>query len=218
MTIDWQVVPLQFHFLQPAVDICGETRLTPFDPILNRHVPFFERISTEQLEALKIVHMEIARKHNASDIGRWCHSAMEGTLSEKKASSRILGILSVLDDLAAHHVSPFCDVPLELGEPTPWDSDESLQLPADLKYLIGPALHFSEQYPNEARMIHFLDEASQQECDLLAAIAQQVRIHGDWPKVLHWQREIGTKHVQYSQAIDKLFNLMDLCDLNFEAE
>lgn len=209
--------PKSFHYLRSAIEACGDTRIVPFDPILNRHVPFIERITPEQLDCLKHVHAEILRRNDDLSIATWCESMRNGSEEERKAAWRIGGILSVLYQLADREISPFCDTPLKEPEPQPLDETPGLKLPQELEYLIGPALHFGERYPSEMQMIRFFEEASPEECDQLAALAERVRQNDDWPKVLQWFQDIGTRNVPYHDDIDRLFNLMDLCDFDFES-
>ena len=214
----WDVVPERFRYLRQAVELCGETQIWPYDPALKRHVSFTERVTKEQLDCLVSVHGEILRKDDASDIHEWCRSVQNGTEVERGAVWGIEGILGVMELLAEQDVSPFCDAPLEPEAAVPMVEDPTLRLPEDLEYLVGPALHFGEQYCDELRMLRFSQEASGSECDTLAALAEQVRISGDWPRVLRWLNEVGDRSVRYSVEIDNLFHLMDMCDLKFEPD
>lgn len=91
-------------------------------------------------------------------------------------------------------------------------------MPEDLAYLVGPALHFGERYFDELRMLRFFEEASDSERDALAAVAERVRINRDWPRILRWLNEAGSKHVRYNWEVDNLFHLLDICDFGFEPE
>lgn len=212
----WDIVPERFHYLRKPVELCGETHIAYYDPVLQRHISFTERMTKEQLECLVSAYEEMVRNNDALAIYEWCRAAQHGSEEEKGACWYIGGILGVMVRLGEQDVSPFCDAPLELEDATPMDEDPSLKLPEDLEYLVGPALHFGERYCDELRMLRFVKEASRSECDTLAALAERVRIKGDWPRILAWLNEVGTRHVRYCREIDNLFHLMDMCDLDFE--
>lgn len=217
MDNDWDVIPQRFHYFRPAVQACGETRIAPFDHSLNRHVPFVERMTPEQFCCLTLLHAEIMQRDDALAITAWCESTLDGTQEEKNAAGRICGILSIIDQLAENEITPFCNAPLEKPEPKPFDETPELQLPHELEYLIGPALHFGERYQSELQMTRFFEEASPQERDQLAVLAKRVRQNDDWPKVLQWFQAVAARNVRYCHDIDRLFNLMDLCDFEFES-
>jgi hypothetical protein len=218
MAVDWEVVPERFRYLRPAVELCGETRILRYDPVLKRHISFIERATKEQLDCLASVHGEILRRGDASAIYEWCKSARHGAEEERNAAWQFGGILAALEQLADEDVSPFCDTPMGAETPSPLDEDERWRLPEDLEYLVGPALHFGERYSCELRMVHFFEEASKRECDELAALAERVRMNRDWTRILQWLNKVGARHVRYNGEINNLFNLMDLCDFKFEAE
>lgn len=218
MAVDWGVVPERFRYLREAVESCGETRILPYDPVLKRHVSFAERATKEQLDCLASVHGEILRKGDVAGIREWLNSARHGTEEERAASWQIGGILATLEQLADEDVPPFCDATFEAEDAAPMDEDDAWRLPEDLEYLVGPALHFGERYSCELRMVHFFEEASERECDELAALAERVRMNRDWTRILQWLNKVGARHVRYNGEINNLFNLMDLCDFKFEPE
>ncbi len=218
MAIDWEAVPERFRYLRQAVELCGETRVLPYDPVLKRHISFTERATNEQLDSLASVQSEIVKRDDFTALHNWCKTALHGTESERAASWRIGGILTVLQQLADQDIPPFFSVPCDAEDTAPMVEDEALKLPEDLEYLVGPALHFGEQYHDELRMLRFFEEASDLEQHELAALAERVRMNHDWPRVLQWLNEVGTRHVRYSWEIDNLFHLMDMCDFKFEPE
>lgn len=126
-------------------------------------------------------------------------------------------MLAVLQQLADQDIPPFCSVPCEVEDTALMVEDEAFRLPEDLKYLVGPALHFGEQYDDELRMLRFFEETSDLQHEL-AALAERVRLNHDWPRVLQWLNAVGSRHVRYSWEIDNLFHLMDMCEFKFEPE
>ena len=225
MAVNWDVVPESFHYLRQAVESCGETRILPYDPVLQRHVSFVERATKVQLDCLASVCAEVLRRGDLPDIRRWLRSAWNGTEAEKVVSCRIGGILAVIEQLGEKDVPPFCDVLLiaddedeDEGEDATATIDASLLLPEHLRYLIGPALYFNERYSDDVRASMFHRDASTHEKEWLASIAEQVRISNDWPRILQWLKDTGPKHVDFNWEIETLFNLMDLGDFRFEGE
>jgi len=215
--VDWSAVPERFHYFREVVESCGETRLIPYDPVRKRHVPFAERATGEQLRCLASIHSEVLRRDDLAALNEWLRFASRGSEAQKLAAWKVGGILIVLEHLADKEVSPFCDAPLV----TPMEEDreptgESLALPEDFKYLVGPALHFAERYSDDVRMLAFLDEASDEERRWLAAVAERVRLNGDWPRVLQWLTKAGPGHVSHNWEIETLFELMDVSDFGFE--
>lgn len=219
MSIYWSLVPSPFHYLRSTVEQCPEINgcmILPFDPVLKRHVFFEERATPEQLASLVAAHTEIVRNDDVPKIQAWCRDAQQGSEAEKEASSRILALLSFLGGLADREVSPFCDAPILLEDDSPPEDLDTL--PDSLRYLIGPALFFGERFQSEFQMVKFFEEASPQECEQLATLAERVRVANDWPKVFEWWREADKMRTRYATEIDRLFNLMDLCDLSFEGD
>ncbi|TWT34468.1 hypothetical protein Enr8_18770 [Blastopirellula retiformator] len=215
MDINWNEVPTRFHFFRPAIEACGETMVIPFDHKLQRHVPFWERATQRQLHELATLHAKLLENDNVADVHAWCKVVGLGTDGRHWAARRFRSLMSVLEQLGQADVSPFCDaLPV-------WPDDESADereetLPEELRYLIGPALHFGERYNCELQMVRFFEEASPEECDQLAQLAERIRRNQDWPRVWQWLRESDWKTSRYHSEIDQLFNLMDLCYFDFE--
>ncbi|MBP88717.1 MAG: hypothetical protein CMJ64_18725 [Planctomycetaceae bacterium] len=96
MEIRWERVPTEFHYLRRAVEACGETRVSEFDPIEGRHIAFFERASADQLQVLQQTKNVIERREDRHPIEQWCSQAESGRSSEKTAAWYIRGILLLL--------------------------------------------------------------------------------------------------------------------------
>lgn len=217
MTLVWEVVPTRLHYFRPAVEACVDAIVRRFDETLGRHVSFAERATREQLDLLAALQAEITQRADAHKIDAWRQAAFDGTQAEKEAAVQIGAIMAVLRQFAKNDVAPFCDAPL----PEPCQpADEALDdtLPDELQYLIAPALDFGGRYVDEGEMSRFSAVASTEEAERLAALAEKVRLCGDWPRIHAWFCASDRGKVRYGVEIDRLFNLIDLCDLPFEPE
>ena len=90
-----------------------------------------------------------------------------------------------------------------------------LRLPADLHYLIGPALrHGKYQWDDE--IFEFLDRASEAEMGELAVVAERVLWNSDYRRVLAFLDEYSIIENYESACLYYLFGVMDYADLKFD--
>jgi hypothetical protein len=92
---------------------------------------------------------------------------------------------------------------------------ELLKLPADMHYLIGPALRYG-QYQWDDDIFDFLDRASEAEMAELAALAERVLWNGDAPGVTAFLNEHPMTESDDVARLHYMFLMMDYSDLKFD--
>jgi hypothetical protein len=90
-----------------------------------------------------------------------------------------------------------------------------LRLPPDLQYLISPAMRYGK-YQWDHEIFEFLDSASEEEMEELAAIAERVLLNDDYPRVLAFLNEYPITGTRESACLYSLFGVMDYADLQFD--
>ena len=59
-------------------------------------------------------------------------------------------------------------------------------IPNELKYLIEPDIHFGKNYQFDGAVQWFVENAEESKFETLAALAERVRLSGDYPYMLRW--------------------------------
>jgi hypothetical protein len=215
---DWQVVPEWFHYFRNAVIACGETRVLRYDEALGRHVRFAECVTSEQLVHLTRVYEEVLQRGDLENLWDWLAEATIGSESEKMAAWRIAGVLIVLADLAEKGIDPFYRKLVSPSRPQPPMHGIGIlgRLPAELSYLIEPTLKYG-RYHSELAIIAFLNAATEDEMEELAALSERVRINGHYRDVLQFLNHFpSTQHDDKAWDLQSLFGVLDLAGFAFE--
>jgi hypothetical protein len=91
-----------------------------------------------------------------------------------------------------------------------------LQLPTDLHYLISPAMRYGSKCQWDHEIFEFLDNASEEEMDELATIAERVLLNDDFPRVHAFLNEYPIDKWNESACLYGLFGALDYGDLQFD--
>ncbi|TWU22863.1 hypothetical protein Pla52o_23920 [Novipirellula galeiformis] len=105
--VRWDRVPSEFHYLRDAVEACGETRVTLFDPTVRRHVPLIETASEEQLDFIRSAKDQVERREDRLQIEKWCENPAQKRPSVRTAIWHIQGMLFLFDQLDGHQLEVF---------------------------------------------------------------------------------------------------------------
>ncbi|MEM6798668.1 MAG: hypothetical protein AAF589_04070 [Planctomycetota bacterium] len=90
------------------------------------------------------------------------------------------------------------------------------ELPSELAYLAEPAMRYGvHQFDND--IDRFLSNASNEQLDELAALADRVKINDHYPEVNEWLDDHGIDKYKEAANLYFLFGIMDAADLDFES-
>jgi hypothetical protein len=227
--VNWELVPHNFQFLRKAVELCGNTRILPFDPIEHKHISFAERATDVQLKCLESVWREIVGKGTMVELQKWVDGGKNGSEAYRVTAWYIGGILGTLYDLAEMGIVPFAEASIFSGDPREMmgivplsaarrDSVVDADLPDGLEYLVEPARRFGERYVSESQMLLFVDEASDEEIELLAALSERIRTNCDFEQIMAWINSPRNASSPIKCDFDRLIHLMDICGFRFESD
>jgi hypothetical protein len=90
-----------------------------------------------------------------------------------------------------------------------------LNLPADMHYLIAPALRYGK-YIWDDEIFDFLNQASEAEMTELAAVAERVLWNDDYQRVNAFLDEHPMTETEEAARLYYLFLVMDYADLKFD--
>jgi hypothetical protein len=139
---------------------------------------FFNNINTQQLNELATAYELIDSRGDACKISHWIHYCFkhkhEVGYHESSFSSGVAVVLRLFGDLGEKNIPPFSSCRVGLIEEPPkkpnWDN-----LPAELEYLREPAERYGA-YGTSQELWTFLDNATEEEMELLARTAEQIRL------------------------------------------
>ena len=90
-----------------------------------------------------------------------------------------------------------------------------VHLPADLHYLIEPALRYG-RYQFDDEIFDFLDRATEDEMEELATVAKRVLLNDDFPRVNAFLKQYPITGSDEATRLYFLFGVMDYADLRFD--
>jgi hypothetical protein len=90
------------------------------------------------------------------------------------------------------------------------------QLPKDLHYLITPAMTYG-RYRFDDDIFRFLDEATAEQMDELASVAERVLRQNDYPRVLAFLDEHPITDSEEAARLYSLFGVLEYADLQFDS-
>lgn len=91
------------------------------------------------------------------------------------------------------------------------------ELPDELSYLVKPALKYG-RFQFDIEILDFLDSASGEQLDELAAVAERVRLNEHYPEVSRFLDEYPITDHEQSACLYFLFGVLDHADLTFESD
>ena len=207
MSLRWDRIPDKFHYLREAVETCGEdTRTRHYDDTVGRHVSFIEKATQKQLAAIRRAKEAVDRRQHRRVIEDWCEKMESGRPSEKAAAWGIAGILELISN-----------IPVEEDNLDESSAGERLlqSLPVALKYLHRPASMYGI-YQFDQDVDDFLDSATAEQRDDLAAVATRVRINNHYPIVLDFLSKHDIEDSSDCACLYFLFGLLDRAGLSFD--
>lgn len=89
------------------------------------------------------------------------------------------------------------------------------QLPADLHYLIYPAMRYGRHQFDDA-IFDFLAHATTDEMDELAALAERVLLNNDYPRVNSFLDDHPITDSEEAARLYFMFGVMDYAELQFD--
>lgn len=89
------------------------------------------------------------------------------------------------------------------------------ELPAELSYLVEPALDFG-RFQLDEHICNFLDSATPKQMEELASVAERVRLYDHYPAVNHFLDAHPITDHEQAARLYFLFSVMDHADLSFE--
>jgi hypothetical protein len=107
--VRWDRVPAEFHYLRDAVETCGETRVTLYDPTVGRHVSFIETATDEQLDLIRSAKDQVERREDRLQIEDWCENPVQKRPFVRTAVWHIQGLLFLFDQLDGHQLEALDD-------------------------------------------------------------------------------------------------------------
>ena len=90
------------------------------------------------------------------------------------------------------------------------------KLPPDLAYLAEPAMRYGvNQFDDD--IDRFLSNATNEQLDELAALAERVKINDHYPAVNNWLDDFEIDEHEEAANLYFLFGIMDAADLEFDS-
>ena len=130
-------LPPELHYIIPLAEKHGsDAPVAIFDPRLGRHVQYAETLSTNAIDALRNLYVEIRTKGHGPLINQWHHHQSETGTCPPETTWPVYGLLCLFAQLGDLGVSPFDDGAVRPTEPPQPELDWN-KLPAPLRYLAG---------------------------------------------------------------------------------
>lgn len=211
MSIEWSLVPNEFHYLRNQVlDQYGsDCRMAIFDKSLGRHVTVAQRLTAEEKQALAVVHDEICRRDDNFRIIDWVDSVPRES-ADKHLSAWILhGLLFLLADLAERKIEPFCQRPILIERPPPpldWST-----LPASLGFL-KEAVGRYQDLDREGKIIKWRSSASDADICELEQLGNQIKAN----QTAIWKWQESQRGTQEEFCVHWLGMILHLSGIDYE--
>lgn len=207
----WNVVPAQFHFLRPAVDACGETRVNHFNPELGRHESFLEKASPKQLATLTQAMADFEHREVGPEIQVWLANAEAGRPSEKDAAWRIRGVLMLFDILRDRESVEPDSSAVEVS--TYGERGILANLEDELLYLVLPAMLVRADTEMSARA--FIDHCSSMDLAILESAGNRVYANNHYPSVMDFLDRYPIEKYEEAAWLYFLFAALDYAEISF---
>jgi hypothetical protein len=217
IVIDWQCVPDRFRYFREAVEACGETRILPYSETLGRYIHFLDNVTDKQLVVLGRVYEKVLAQDDVEDLWDWLEDAEQGFEAENAAAWHVCGILMVFSELAERDKMPFSRERISPCRPRPPIQGIGVlaQLPEELSYLVAPALKYG-RYQFDQQMLEFLEHATADEMDELAAIAERVLLNDHYPEVSCFLDQYSIVDYEEASRLYFLFGVLDCAGFQFD--
>jgi len=88
-------------------------------------------------------------------------------------------------------------------------------LPEGLQYLLAPARRYGAEYPFEEDFDRFCRDATDEDWESLAALAEKMRSSGHYEILFPWLTEGAKRGLQDAEDVSALLGLMDAADMKF---
>jgi len=191
-------LPPELHYIIPLADVHGsDARVHDFDHQLGRHVSHGEKLSTDAIEPLRKLYIEIREKEHGELINRWHDEQSRKRTCPPETTFPVYGLLCLFAQLGELGIAPFNDGtvrPMEFPVALDWS-----KLPASLRYLAGYAEVYGG-YQFDDKILDFL------ECRMTAderAELQELnrRYQQDWAAIDRWLDEYRmTEHPEAARV------------------
>ncbi|MEM7456345.1 MAG: hypothetical protein AAF456_18510 [Planctomycetota bacterium] len=133
---------------------------------------------------------------------------------------RILLLISLLAFAGCGDSGPETPPPAQTNTSRPepprlTDPGMLAELPEELSYLVEPALEYG-RFQFEEQIFDFLDTATPQQMEELAAVARRVKSNDHYPEVNRFLDEYPITEHKQSACLYFLFGVLDFAELSFE--
>ena len=210
MSIDWSLIPSEFHYLRNQVlDRYGsDCRMAIFDKALGRHVTVADKLTTEELGDLAKVYLAIGNRNGNFPIIDWIKSTPRGSKT-KDSAWELHGLLFLFAELANRGVEPFCRKPILIERPPPpldWNT-----LPPSLGF-VKEAVERYLHLDREGKIAAWLSSATDDDIRELEVLAGKIKSNRS--AIETWQKE--RRGTQEEFKVHWLGMILDQAGMDFE--
>ena len=110
MPISPEYLPSELHYIIPLAEQHGtDARVAHYDPDLDRHVQYAERLSAVEIEPLRRLYSEIITKRHGPLINGWHQGHDCKGTCPAETTWPIYGLLCLFRQLGSLGIAPFTD-------------------------------------------------------------------------------------------------------------
>jgi len=211
MARDWFVLPERFAYLRPIAEQVNE--------VFNEIGQYYERLpdalTDAQIDALAKVYEEIDARGDAQPLSVWLEDlhARGGVASPQNIYRPVFDLFFLFRELGWRGVPPFNSFAVTYCPPQPlldWT-----KLPEHLRYLAEPAEKFGK-YTFEEEWRRFVENASEQDINELAAVSERIRMQGHVDEIYDWFRKHDVGDQPEAEKLGWMIELMKEADVPIE--
>jgi hypothetical protein len=204
---DCSMLPDRFQYLRRVVEKYGGRRVS-YLPATGESAEV-DALSAGDIAELAGAYDEIVRRGDIREIAEWLAAPGNQSSDPNHVTQSVVDVFAIFEVLAMRGVQPFASGKADLDSVGVEEVFDWSKLSEQLQYLAEPAAKYGK-HQFESQMDDFLANASESEIEEIAALAERIRLSGDWVTIQQWLDEYELTDHPEAAAVHALTGIMEL--------